>query len=65
VLYNNVLDDNRLPSLSEEETSYLLKHIFRHMPNEAKHLTIMLNLIRSDNNTRDGLNATLRDFIQI
>ena len=62
VLHNNVLDDNRLPSLSEDERSYLLKHIFRYMPNEAKHLTIMLNLIRSDNNTRDALNATLRDF---
>jgi predicted transcriptional regulator len=62
VSYNNVLDDNKLPPLSDEETSYLLKHIFRNMPTEAEHLSIMLNLIKSDNNTRDALNITLKEF---
>jgi hypothetical protein len=62
VLYNSVLDDNRLPSLSDEETSFLLKHIFRNIPIESEHLVIMLNLIKSGNNTRDTLNVTLREF---
>lgn len=61
-MYNSVLDDNRLPSLSDEEIAYLLSHIFQNMPNEAKHLTVILNLINSSNNTREALNSNLEKF---
>jgi predicted transcriptional regulator len=64
VLRNNVLDEAKPPSLSEEEVRFLLDHIFYNLPNEFDHMKTILNLIKTQNKTRDSMNASLRSYYE-
>jgi len=63
-LHNYVLDDGNPPALSDEEVQFLLDHISENLPNEADHIRTVLNLIKSENNTRNTLNSSLRSYYE-
>jgi hypothetical protein len=63
-LHSHILDEGRSPALSEDEREFLSKHILCNLPNEADHITTVLNFIKSNTNTRHGLNISLRDYYE-
>lgn len=62
-LPNPLLDsETKGAPLSEEETSFLIEHITKNLPNEALHMKVMLQLLYEGVTSRTELNSKMTNF---